>query len=44
MVSVEAILDGYVAQAQIPLEYQYGGGLDVDLSSAIADDQKNNYI
>ena len=41
LVSVEAIfVDGYVAQAEIPLEYEYGGGLDIDLSSAIADDRQ----
>ena len=40
-VFVEAVfVDGYVAQAEIPLEYEYGGGLDVDLSRAIADEQK----
>jgi outer membrane protein OmpA-like peptidoglycan-associated protein len=42
LVFVEAtFIDGYVAQAEIPLEYEYGGGLDVDLSTAIADDTKN---
>ncbi len=43
LVFVEAtFVDGYVAQAEIPLEYEYGGGLDVDLSQAIADEQNKH--
>ena len=33
--------DGYVAEAQLPIEYSYGGLLSVDLSTAQADMDRN---